>query len=77
MASRLEKRRELLPELNALISKCVGMGADVAKLEISNNEQAIKRARRILMDMKNKDIPEFLGKLRDIREEKVFLKKNL
>ncbi len=61
------KKRELLPDLNGMITKLSTMSGDVAKLELYDNDQARKRVRKILIELKNVDIESFLTKVKGIR----------
>lgn len=61
------KKRELIPKLNKVINALVSMSADLAKLELTDNEEASKRARRDIIDIKNiylKDLNDEITNLR-------------
>ena len=63
------KKRELLPQLKGLILKLTSLSADVAKLELSNNDDVSARVRRELLDFQNKDLKDFRDSITGIRSD--------
>lgn len=61
------KKRELLPKLNNIIVALSGLTGDVAKLELSDNEQASRRVRKALIEIKNISLEDLRNEISNIR----------
>lgn len=67
MTLTLQKKRELLSVLNKIIVEFSGLTGDIAKLEISDNEQASKRVRKALIAIKNGEFKNLTDQITNIR----------
>lgn len=67
MSTEIPKKRILLPKLNKVITALAALSGDIAKLEISDNEQASKRVRKGLIDIKNVDFKDLQDEVTNIR----------
>lgn len=67
MSILITKKRDLLPKLHKVINALVDMSADLAKLELTDNEEASKRARRDIIDIKNKYMKDLNDEITNLR----------
>lgn len=68
----IQKKRQLLNgpnSFNELVQKLMAIAPDVAKLELTDNDEASKRVRRNLIAFKNEDCVAFLDRIKEIRSE--------
>lgn len=65
----MDKKRILLPDLQALIFKLTDCVKDVATLELRDNYEASKRVRLIMIELRKRGIPAFEKKISTTREE--------
>lgn len=63
----IPKKRDLLPKLNKVIAELTGLSGDIAKLELSDNEQASKRTRKGLIDIRNGSLADLQNEIANIR----------
>lgn len=69
MEEQYAKKRELMSKLNDVIAACVNMGADVAKLEMSDNLEASKRLKRDIADIQQGPLKIFKEAIYGVRHE--------
>ena len=67
MSTTIVKKRELLPKLNKIIVELSKLSGDVAKLELYDNEQASKRVRKSIIDVRNIHLDDFLKEISNLR----------
>jgi hypothetical protein len=67
--NRLSKKREVLPMLDAVIGKLTKMAADCAKLEYYDNDQASRRIKLDIIDLRDNEMKNFHRFILSIREE--------
>lgn len=65
----LKKKREILPHLDKVIAKLVSMAPECAKLEYTDNDQASRRIKRSITELKNNELKEFTEFIFDLRAQ--------
>ena len=70
MAKKLEAKRELLETLKSLIFELVEIDHDVARLELVNSRESVKRAKRVLL-LHERNTNRFRKAIDDIRKEMI------
>ena len=68
------KKRDLVPDFNALIMFLVENGKDVHELEVADNERAAVRTKTMLREFKN-SVDAFYDSIEAVRKE-IVSKKN-
>lgn len=63
------KRRELLPVLNNAIAALTAMAGEAATLEISDNEQASRRLKRMFKNFTSAELITLENSIISVREE--------
>ena len=63
------KKRDLLVPLHDMIASLTELGADAAKLEIHDNDQASRRLKQGIKDFEVHKLKPFKDKVLDIRQE--------
>lgn len=76
MPPTVTKKRDLLPLLRAVIHKFTSMTEDVAILELTDSDAASRKVRAAIIEVVNKEIPEFKEAVIGIRTEMREQKKN-
>lgn len=66
--NHLTKKRQVLPLIDAVISKLVIMSKDAATLEYLDNEQASLRLKRAFVDLRDKEFSNLHKNIILIRE---------
>lgn len=65
----LSKKRDLMPKLQNCIEALVNLSFDVAKLELSDNNQASVRVKRNLAEFKNTELKDLTEAINETRSE--------